>query len=112
MCYQGLDVTLPTPATLFSAIESISSYEFLIKPAAAIALIYSGIPSAFWLNKSVYDLCSIYNQLTVTNRKVLNLLVSFEAKSANEACIYGYLTSMIGNMNRYELRSLLRFITW
>ena len=56
--------TLPTPKNVWSTIESISRYEFLVKSAAAIALVYSGIPKlhrGFWLCKSVHYVAAIYN---------------------------------------------------
>lgn len=105
---------LPTRENLLSTIQNVSNYEFLAKPAAAIALIYSGIPknhNDFWQNQSVNDLCSIFNQLTVTSEKVLKMLAPPEAKSISETRIYGYLVLMIGNMNTDDLRSLLRFTT-
>ena len=56
--------TLPTPKILWSIIESSFRYEFLEKPAAAIALVHSGIPKlhrGFWLCKSVHYVAAIYN---------------------------------------------------
>jgi len=106
--------TLPTPDNIISTIEHISEYEFLVKPAAAISLIHSGIPKIhrdFWSNKSISDVSSIYEQLSVTSKKVLNLLMSSETNSVGERRVYSYLTTMIGNMNTDEIRALLRFIT-
>ena len=106
--------TLPTPSNLISTIKRVSEYEFIVKPAAAIALIHSGIPKShkdYWSTKSMEDLCSMYDQLTVSSKKVLSLLKSSEAKSINEVRVYDYFTTMIGNMSTEELRPLLRFIT-
>ena len=65
--------TLPAPKDLWSTIESISRYEFLVKPAATIALVNSDIPKlhrGFWLCKSVHYVAAIYNQLGVSNTKL------------------------------------------
>ena len=62
----------------------------------------------FWSNKTVI---SIYEELAVTCVKVIDLLVLPEAKSVAESRVYGYLTTMVGNMNTDKLRSLLWFIT-
>ena len=43
---------------------------------------------------------ALYNQLSVSSDKVLNLLVSPEVKSANEANSYAYLKTMTANMKR------------
>lgn len=105
---------LPSPDNLISNIQRVAEYEFLIKPAAAISLINSGIPKThreFWSNKTVDSIIFIYENLTATSEKILDLLMLPEANSVGESRVYGYLTTMVGNMNTDELRSLLRFIT-
>jgi hypothetical protein len=105
---------LPTPDNFISIIERVAEYEFLIKPAAALTLINSGIPESqrqFWCNKTVNEITAIYERLGVTSEKVLDLLILPEAKCISESRVYGYLTTMIGNMKTDQLRSFLRFIT-
>ena len=105
---------LPTPANLISCIQHIAEYEFVSRPAAAIFSVYSGIPVShqqFWMKQSVSSLLQLYESLTVTAKKVNDLLVHTDAQSMNEERVYGYLTTMIGNMNINELRSFLRFVT-
>ena len=77
---------LPSPYNLKSCIEHIAQYEFITRPAAAVFAVYSG-------------------------EKVRGMLVLPQAQSPNEERVYGYLTTMIGNMNTNELRSFLRFVT-
>ena len=102
---------LPTPDNLLSIIERVAEYEFLVKPAAAISLVNSGIPNShkqFWMNNSITE---IYNELTVTSTKILNMLMAPKEDIISEQRVYGYLTSMIGNLSVDDLRALLRFIT-
>ena len=63
------------------------------------------------MKQSVSSLLQLYESLTVTAKKVNDLLVHTDAQSMNEERVYGYLTTMIGNMNINELRSFLRFVT-
>lgn len=45
---------LPKPSTLITVIEQVARYEFMSKPAASVALIYSGIPlthKGYWSSK-------------------------------------------------------------
>jgi hypothetical protein len=105
---------IPNPSNLLSTIEQVAENEFLVKPAAAIAKVYSGIPSAhreFWSNRAVNGIVFIYNQLTVTSRKVLQLLMLPKTSSVGEERVYSYLTTMVSNIKSDELRSLLRFVT-
>ena len=69
---------LPTPANFLSSIKCIAEYEFLTKPLAAICLVHSGIPSTqkgYWSAKSVSDIVSLHEKLTVTAKKVRGLLL-------------------------------------
>lgn len=105
---------LPTPNTLMSCIQRVAEYEFIAKPAAAISLVHSGIPSshkAFWKSKSIDEISQIFCDLTVSAAKICELLVLPATEHANEERVYGYFTTMIGNMGTDELRSLVRFIT-
>lgn len=105
---------LPTPMNLMSCIQHIAEYEFITRPAAAIFSVYSGIPIShqeFWIKQSVSSMSEIYGSLTVTTKKINDLLMLPEAQSANEERVYGYLNTMIGNMHTNELRSFLRFVT-
>ena len=105
---------LPSPYNLKSCIEHIAQYEFITRPAAAVFAVYSGIPlthQGFWMQQSVQSMSMIYQKLTVTAEKVRGMLVLPQAQSPNEERVYGYLTTMIGNMNTNELRSFLRFVT-
>ena len=54
---------LPTPSSLPNLIKQVARYQFLIKPAASIALINCGVPTShqgFWSKKSPEELCCIY----------------------------------------------------
>lgn len=106
--------TVPTPTNLMSTIEHVAEHEFLTKPAAAISMVNSGIPNAhreFWSSRTLGGLLFIHGELTVTSTKILQLLMLPNASSVNEKRVHSYLTTMISNINKDELRSLLRFIT-
>ena len=105
---------IPTHVNLPKRIEDVARYEFCVKPAAALALIHAGIPhthAPFWKNKSASDVHSLFYAMTVTPSKVLSLLELPSASNENESRVFGYLTTMVGNMKVTELTHFLRFVT-
>ena len=105
---------IPTYLNLPKLIEDVARYEFCVKPAAALALIHAGIPSnhrLFWQKKSACDVHDLFYAMTVTPTKVLALLELPSANNENESRMFGYLTTMIGNMKTTELSLFLRFVT-
>lgn len=105
---------LPTPSSLPNIIMQVARYQFMIKPAATIGMIHSGIPKChqeFWNNMSSQQLCTIYENLTVSPRKVNSLFNPPMALTRQEERIFNYLRTMVGNMKSKELRLLMRFIT-
>ena len=65
--------TMPTPSSLTSLIEQVAKYEFVVKPAAGISLIHSGIPldhTEFWKRKNASDIEAIYKSLSLSSRKI------------------------------------------
>lgn len=98
---------LPTPSNLMNLIEQIARYEFLVKPAAGIAMINSGIPMShrkFWNDKSPTELLATYQRLTLNPVKVKSLFSFPDFCSQSEVRIAGYLRTMIGNMQPDQLR--------
>ena len=105
---------IPNHLNLAKLIEDVARYEFCIKPAAALALIHSGIPhnhKPFWQRKSAHDMHDSFYAMTVTPTKVLSLLEFSTPNNENESRIFGYLTTMIGNMQVAQLSHFLRFVT-
>ena len=93
------------PSNLVTLIEQVAKYEFCIKPAAAIALLRSGIPlnhTTFWANRTASDIQSLHHHLTTTLKLDLS-----EVTNPSEERICGFLMTMIGNMQPLELRLLL-----
>jgi len=67
---------LPKPSTLLNVIEQVAHYEFINKPAAAIALVNSGIPvnhRKFWSSKSPEQIVELHKHLTITPSKMIRL---------------------------------------
>ena len=105
---------VPTHVNLPERIEDVARYEFCVKPAAELALIHAGIPhthTLIWKNKSASDVQSLFYAMTVTSSKVLSLLELPSASNENESRVFGYLTTMVGNMKVTELTHFLRFVT-
>ena len=68
---------IPSPGNLKGTILQAAKYEFVMKPCAALTAMHSGIRKkllAFWEEKSVYELRSLYLALSATPAKVLSLL--------------------------------------
>ncbi len=105
---------VPTPQSLKRLLIQVSSYEFQVKPLAAICSIRSGIPTTqqpFWQNKSVNDLHALYLLLFATPAKVLNLIKEPDVMNPNEQRVLGYLLQYVGDMKAEGLRRFLRFTT-
>jgi len=78
-------------------IAQAANYEFCVKPAAALAILHSGIPSAhkaFWDKKSPDDIYILHCKLIATPEKVIAMFDSSDACSSAQECIYGYLVSI------------------
>ena len=105
---------MPQPHNLKQQLIQLAKFHFKTKPMVAISLIYSGIPAeehSFWKGKSVSDLLSLYNALTASPSKVLELLVEPEVTNPAQIRVYHYLEQYIGNMNADEVHIFWRFVT-
>ena len=105
---------VPNCSNLSKLIEEVARYEFCVKPAAALSLIHSGIPQnhqQFWQKKGALDIHDLFYAMTVTPTKVLSLLDLNTTKNENESRVFGYLSTMMGNMEVADLSRLLRFVT-
>ena len=105
---------LPKPSTLPSIIEQVAYYQFINKPAAAIALINSGIPEMhrnFWKGKSPDYIVELHKHLTVTPVKMLQFLQLPDTRTPQQQQVCNYLCTMIGNLSKDKLHLLMRFIS-
>ena len=92
----------------------MAKYEFITKPAAGISLIHTGIPKKhqeFWNTLTTKGVKKIYNNLTISSQRVLNLLSFPHFCTAQEERVGGYLRTLVGRVSPEELRRLMRFIT-
>ena len=104
----------PKPSNLASIIQQVAMYEFITKPAAGIGLINSGIPQKhreFWNRLSTQGVRKLYEDLTISSKKVLNLICFPQYCSVPEERVCRYLRTLIGHLSVEELRRLMRFIT-
>ena len=104
---------MPTPCNLADLIVNVAKYEFCSKPAAAIAMIYCGIPDEhkpFWTEFGIDGINGLYTSLTVTSDKILKI-IDGDCRNPSEERVLGYLTSLIGNMGTNDLCNFLRFTT-
>ena len=98
---------VPTPAILKDMFRQIAKYEFILKPAAAIGAINSGIPDnhvSFWKKLGV-------KAKSVSPAKVLKMLDEVHTSDPNQERIMMYLKQYIGSMNLEDLQRFLRFVT-
>ena len=105
---------VPRPSNLKSIVADVSQYEFIVKPAAAITAIRSGVPelhSEFLAQMSINDLHSIYSALAVSQARVLAMIEEPEFVNCNEERVWGYLTQFVGSMTQDELQAFVRFVT-
>jgi len=100
--------------SLPSIIKQAAKYEFYLKPAAALATIYSGIPlchKSYWNKKSPDEIVALHSKLTADILKVLSMLDASNIHSPAEERVYGFLVSMVGNMKMHDLKLFLHFVT-
>ena len=65
------------PSTLMTDITNIAVYEFCTKPAAAIALLHSGLPfrhKEFWSKKKPNEIQFLHHRLSANPSKVISML--------------------------------------
>lgn len=105
---------IATPKSFHQHITNVGTNEFLIKPAAALALIHTGVPEQhrpFWGRVGVTGLLSFYKAQSVCPSMVLKMVKEAEGQNATQERIWGYLRQFIGNMASDELHMFLRFTT-
>ena len=105
---------VPTPAILKDMFLQIATYEFILKPAAAIMAINSGIPNQhlpFWKALGVQGLFRVYKAKSASPAKVLRMLEDIHTLDPNQERIMMYLKQYIGSLNSEDLQRFLRFVT-
>jgi hypothetical protein len=105
---------VPNPKNIKQLLIRAASFTFLIRPAAALQMMRQGIPEChlwFWNSISVEEFLTLYNSMSVSVEKVLNLLVEPTFLNKAEEDVWIYLRKCIGNMSVDELRRFLRFAT-
>jgi len=81
---------VPAPSTLLKMIIHTAKCEFLIKPAAALALMHSGIPSIhqeFWKQKSADEIFTLHCKQVASPEKVISLLKSSHVQKSRNVYI-------------------------
>ena len=105
---------VPTPQTLKTSILRIALCEFILKPSAAIAEIYSGIPPQhrpFWEKAGYQGLLSLYKAKSVSAAKILEMFDEAEGSDLDQERVLTYLRQYVGSMSNEDLGQFLRFIT-
>ena len=105
---------VPTPDNLHSTLMQVAKYVFRSKPMLSVTEIHSGIPQEhkdFWCSKTVDDVYALYQCMSVTPSKLLQLLEEPIFQNKAEASVYTYLRQFIGNMSLQQSRAFLRFVT-
>ncbi len=118
-CLSRFGCRVVLTSTLMDVIEQTSRCDFISKPAAGIALIYSGIPDRHrqCLAWKITSRCTehiIYEQLTLTPKKVASCSVfqiEPECTSKQESRVCEYVLLMIENMQIFDLGRFMRFVT-
>ena len=112
LSYHGC-IDMPTPDNLIELIVKVAKFQFCLKSTASVIAMHTGIPpehKRFWETQGVQGIQQLYLSLSLSRQKILSL-IHCQCKSPAEERVYGYLRSMIGNMNIKDLANLLRFAT-
>lgn len=105
---------IPQPGNLRGLLVRVARHEFFTKPLEALHALHSGIPTIhheWWKRFSVERLFGLYKSLNATPQQVINKLKEPDIMEPDEARMFGYLTSFLGNLSLDELTSFLRFVT-
>lgn len=104
----------PNPHNLRQLLIEAAEYEFLHKPLAAISSIHAGIPPQellFWSNYTVAQFYTIFQCLTASPTKVLELIEEPVMLHAGEKRVFQFLQQFIGNISNEDVGHFLRFVT-
>ena len=105
---------VPKPDNLRQLLIEAAEYEFLHKPLAAISCIHAGMPPQelpFWHKYTVDQLYTIFQCLTASPTKVLELIEEPVMLNAGEKRVLQFLQQFIGNISNEEVGHFLRFVT-
>ena len=105
----------PTPQNIQKLLKEAACYHLVHKPLAAVTMLHNGLPQshkAFWDEMTTDDLFSVYDALSASAEKVLEMLeepvVLVDPLQVNAI---GYLRQFIGNLNQDGVHRFLRFVT-
>ena len=104
----------PKPHNLRQLLIEAAEYEFLHKPLAAISCIHAGISlqeQPFWSKYTVNQLYTIFQCLTASPSKVLELIEEPVILNAGEKRVFHFLQQFIGNISNADIGHFLRFVT-
>ena len=105
---------IPKPESLKRVVLQIVQCVYQTKPTAAIAAMNSGIPSIhkpFWEEMTLTELYNIYNSLSASPTKILQLIDDNSTSNPKEERVLSYLRQYIGNMQPAQAQCFLRFVT-
>lgn len=104
---------IPSPTNLEKLTRQIARYEFIVKPAAMLQCLSSGIPEShksFWRNMPHSQLYSVYHSMCISVEKVLAFIDSGSNPcTPAEERVLMYLRQYVGN--KRDLRQFMRFTT-
>ena len=104
----------PKPDNLKQLLIEAAEFEFLRKPLAAICCVHTGVPQKelpFWNKYTVSELYSIYQCLTASPAKLLDLIDEPDLQNPSEERVFHFLQQFVGNLSTEEVGMFLRFIT-
>lgn len=105
---------MPCPVTLKRIVLDVAKFEFLLKPATAVAMMHSGLlpkHQEFWSQLSIFDLHDVYVAQTVSPVRVLSMIEEPSCSTPNEERVMTYLRRFVGSMSQDELHAFIRFVT-
>ncbi len=105
---------VPNCHNFLQLVTEVARHVFIGKPMGLLYALREGVPEphrSFWDNLSVARLFDLYRALNANPAVVLDLLEEPEFENEDEAKVFYYLTTFIGNSKENELRSFLRFAT-
>ena len=105
---------IPTPKNMRTLLFELATYEFSVKPLAAINSMNSGMPEVlkrYFSCMVVEDVLDLYRRLTVSVETVLNLIREPTMDNKAQETTFRYLIQYVSSLQTENLARFLRFVT-
>ena len=105
---------VPSSHNIVQLITEVAHHELMVKPLAATCSLRAGVPAEYFPFLNEFSVARLYKlciAISVTPQSVLGVLSVRDDLDANQARVFSYLKTFIGNLPNQDLRDFVRFVT-